>query len=116
MESRGKTAIAGTHARLGVRVTPRAGRNEIAGWRDAVLVLRVTAAPVEGEANRAVVALLARALRVAPSAIGVERGQRGRDKIVRVEGLTGAEVEARLVDGGLGAGTAGAGTRSGPRP
>lgn len=54
---------------LRLRVVPRASRDEIVGWREpGVLSVRVTAPPVEGEANRAVGALLARALGVRPSA------------------------------------------------
>jgi uncharacterized protein (TIGR00251 family) len=79
-----------------VRVQPRASRNGIAGWRDGVLAVRVTAPPVEGEANAAVCALLAAALGVRPSAVTVARGIRGRDKLVRVDGMTSPEVESRL--------------------
>ena len=83
-------------ATLGVRVQPRAARDAVLGWRDAVLRVAVTAPPVEGEANHALVRLLARALGVAPSAVSVVRGERGRDKIVRVEGVTGAQIRSRL--------------------
>jgi uncharacterized protein (TIGR00251 family) len=79
-----------------LRVQPRASRDEIVGWQAGALRVRVTAPPVEGEANRAVATLLARALGVRPSAVSVVRGERGRDKLVRVEGLSVAEVEARL--------------------
>jgi uncharacterized protein len=58
--------------------------------------VRVTAAPVEGEANAALLRCLARALGLAPSSCQVLRGTSGRDKLVRVEGLTAAEVRARL--------------------
>jgi uncharacterized protein YggU (UPF0235/DUF167 family) len=68
------------------------------GWTAGVLRVRVTAPPVEGEANRAVSALVARALGVRPSAVTVARGTRGRDKLIRVEGLSRAEVEARLAE------------------
>lgn len=81
---------------LRVRVQPRASRDEVLGWREGVLALRVTAPPVEGEANRAVEALLAGALGVRRSAVTVVRGERGRDKLVRVAGLTDDEVRARL--------------------
>ena len=78
-------------------MTPRAARDEITGWREVgVLNVRVTAPPVEGEANRAVARLLARALRVPPSAVTVVRGERGRDKIVRINGLALGEIEARV--------------------
>jgi hypothetical protein len=79
-----------------VRVQPRAARDEVAGWQEGILRVRVSAPPVEGEANRALAGVLARALGVKRSAVSLVRGERGRDKLVRVEGLTPAEVEARL--------------------
>jgi uncharacterized protein len=82
---------------LRVRVQPRAPRSEIVGWRaDGALSVRVAAPPVEGQANAALAALLAGALALRPSAVTVERGARGRDKLVRVEGVTAAEVRRRL--------------------
>ena len=75
-----------------VRVTPRASANAVAGERDGALLLRVTAAPAEGAANRAVVALLAKALDVAPSTVRIEAGGGARTKRVSVP----EEAEARL--------------------
>jgi uncharacterized protein len=83
---------------LRVRVQPRASRDAIVGWRADALRLAVTAPPVEGEANEAARRLLARALGVAPSAVRVVSGERSRDKLVRVEGMTGAELRSRLPD------------------
>ena len=61
-----------------------------------MLGVRVTAPPVEGEANRAVAAVLARALHVPSSSVTVVRGERGRDKVVRITGLARGEIEARV--------------------
>lgn len=81
---------------LRLRVQPRASRDAITGWRDDVLAVRVTAPPVEGAANAALAALLAAALRVPRAAVTLLRGERGRDKLVRIAGLTQAEARARL--------------------
>ena len=81
---------------LHLRVQPRASRDEILGWQDGVLRVRVAAPPVEGETNAAVVALVARALRIAPSTVRVVRGKRGRDKLVRLTGLGDDEAQSRL--------------------
>jgi uncharacterized protein (TIGR00251 family) len=77
-------------------VQPRASRNEIVGWQDATLRLRITAPPVDGAANAAVTALLARALGVSPSSVRVVRGLRGRDKVVSIAGLADADVRRRI--------------------
>ena len=96
-----KTRPAGpSPALLRVRVQPRAPRSEIVGWRaDGTLSVRVAAPPVEGAANAAVAALLAGALGVRSAAVSVEHGARGRDKLVRVAGLTPAEIRRRLEGG-----------------
>ncbi|HYE92088.1 MAG TPA: DUF167 domain-containing protein [Terriglobales bacterium] len=79
-----------------LRVQPRAARDEIVSWQDDALRVRVSAPPVEGEANVAIRKLLAGALGVAPSTVEVVRGERSRDKVVRVAGLSLAQVRARL--------------------
>jgi uncharacterized protein len=87
-------------ATLRVRVQPRASRDAITGFRDDVLSVRVSAPPVDGAANAAVTVLLAEALGVARSTVRVVRGERGRDKVVRIDGLTDAQARARL-EGGI---------------
>ncbi len=81
---------------LRVRVQPRSSRNALAGEREGALVVRLTAPPVEGRANQALVRLLADALDVAPSAVKLLRGDSGRDKLVAIAGIDAATVRARL--------------------
>ena len=78
-------------AELDIRVHPRASRNaiEIDGER---IILRVTVAPEGGKANDAVMALLAKRLRVPKRDIGIVRGSKSRSKRIRIEGRTEAEV------------------------
>ena len=82
--------------RLRVRVTPRAGRDRIDGVHEGVLRIRLAAPPVEGQANEALVRLLARTLGVPLRDVRVVRGQTGREKLVEVDGLQEAEVWHRL--------------------
>jgi uncharacterized protein len=77
-------------------VQPRASRDEIVGWQDATLRLRVTAPPVAGAANAAVTRLLAHALHIPASSISVVRGLKGRDKVVEITGFSDGDVRARL--------------------
>lgn len=79
-----------------MRVQPRAGRDQLSGVRAGALQVRLGAAPVEGEANRALVRFLARALDVPAGAIELRQGQGGRDKLLHVAGLQAAELRRRL--------------------
>jgi uncharacterized protein YggU (UPF0235/DUF167 family) len=81
---------------LSVRLTPRAARERLAAGADGDFVAHVTAPPVEGAANDALCRLVAKAAGVAPSRVNVVRGQRGRQKVVRVDGVDEAELRARI--------------------
>ena len=83
-------------AEILVRVQPRASRTEVAGERGGRIVVRVTAPPMEGRANDAVVGLLAKALGVRKSSVRVLSGHAARDKRVVIEGLTSPEALALL--------------------
>lgn len=72
-------------ARLAVRVVPRADRNAIDGVTETGAVrIRLTAPPVEGAANAALILLLSDVLSVAKRDITILRGGRGRDKVVQI--------------------------------
>jgi hypothetical protein len=81
---------------LRVRVQPRASREGLAGERGGALVVRLTAPPVEGAANQALLRLLARQLDVAPSALRLLTGATGRTKLVAISGLGESAVRERL--------------------
>ena len=83
-------------ARISVRVQPRAARDEIAGRRAGSLLVRLTTPPVEGRANDALCRLLAKRLGVGRTKVTVVRGAASRDKLVKVEGISQAEVAATL--------------------
>jgi len=79
-----------------VRLHPRAKRNVIVDERDGVLRVDVAAAPVEGQANMALCKLIAKRADIARGRVSVVRGERSRDKIVRVEGLALDELRRAL--------------------
>jgi uncharacterized protein (TIGR00251 family) len=79
---------------LEILVQPRASRAKIGPMHDGRLKIAVTAPPVDGEANAAVIELLAKALGVARSAVSIAAGQTGRRKTVRIEGATHEQIEA----------------------
>ena len=76
-----------------VRVQTRARKNELAAVRDGVLVVRLTAPPLDGRANEALRQLLAGRLGVRASSVTIVRGLRSRDKLVRVDGVDQGAVE-----------------------
>lgn len=87
--------------RLAVRLTPRGGADRIDGWGDdaqgrPLLKVRVSAPPVEGEANAALEKLLSKALGLPKSAVTVASGQTARVKQVHILGLDPDEVRRRL--------------------
>jgi uncharacterized protein (TIGR00251 family) len=84
------------YAQIEVRVRPRGGSTELLGMRDGVLQARVSDPPVDGKANRALCKLIAKRLGIAPSRVSVVRGERSRDKVVRVEGLEPTVLEKAL--------------------
>jgi uncharacterized protein (TIGR00251 family) len=79
-----------------VRVSPRASRQGLAGVHGGALKLSLTAAPVEGAANDALIALLAKTLGVPKRAVQIVRGEHARNKSVRVEGVSLQIVRAAL--------------------
>jgi uncharacterized protein len=81
---------------LQVRVQPRASVARVEGVQGERLRLRVTAPPLEGAANAACIALLAQALGVRRSQVHLQAGEKSRDKLFRITGLTAAEVAAVL--------------------
>lgn len=81
---------------LQVRVAPRASRSAIAGVHDGALKLSLTAAPVDGAANDALIALLADAIGVPKRALSITRGQHARTKTVHIEGASADGVRAAL--------------------
>lgn len=83
-------------ASLAVRVTPKAGRDEIADWREGELQIRVRSAAEGGKANAAVCALLAKSLGVPKSSVRVTRGDTSRHKQVSFETLDDAGLRAAL--------------------
>ncbi len=82
--------------KIRVRLTPRGGRDELVEFSDGVLRARVSAAPVDGKANKALCRLIAKRLGIAPSRVTVLHGKKSREKLVRVEEVGKVEVDSAL--------------------
>lgn len=84
--------------RLAVRVQPKASRNQVDGLHGEALKLRVTAPPVDGKANEAVIRFVAKLLGVAPSTISIASGETSRDKVIRLPSLSFEQAATTLRD------------------
>jgi uncharacterized protein YggU (UPF0235/DUF167 family) len=81
---------------LRVRVVPRAARNALSRDASGILRVHLTAPPVDDAANRALVTLLAERLGLPKRALALARGERGRDKVISVDGASASDLEARV--------------------
>jgi uncharacterized protein len=81
--------------RLSVRVVPRSRKNEIT-WEGEALKIRLTAPPVDGAANEALITLLAARLGLPKRTLHIVQGATGRQKVLEIEGLTLAEIRQKL--------------------
>lgn len=91
-------------ARIAVRIQPRSSANQILGERAGpssaaapMILVRVTAPPVEGKANAALIKLVARTLGLAKSRVKVVQGETGRDKVLEITGMTEAAAREGLL-------------------
>ena len=83
---------------LPVRVTPRARRNEVVDiLSDNTIKIRLTAPPVEGKANEALIKFLSDLLEVPKSRIEIVAGATGRDKLVSIINMDTEEIQRRIL-------------------
>jgi len=83
-------------AQFALRVQPRASRNAVVGLMGDAVKLALTAPPVDGKANAAVVEYLAELLRVSKSSVTIVSGETGRNKLIAVRGVTAEQVHKTL--------------------
>ena len=82
--------------RISVQVQPNASRNEIVSFTEGLLKVKLTAPPVDGKANAALIAVLAEKLGVRKSQVRILSGLTSRKKVVAVEGLSAEDAQKRL--------------------
>lgn len=81
---------------LRLHVQPRAAANALAGLQGDALKLRLTTPPVDGKANKAVIAYLAKFFHLPKSAFVLKSGQQSRNKIVVIQGADEEQVRTLL--------------------
>ena len=87
----------GNEAKISLRVYPNASRNEMVGFTDGVLRVKVSVPPSKGKANRELIAFLSRLLGVGKDSINIIKGHTTRNKVVAIDGLSREEVMKRLL-------------------
>ena len=81
---------------LRVHVIPNAKIDGVAGEHDGAIKIKLRAPAIEGKANTALVRFLADKLKLPRNAIVLQRGDKSRDKLVRIDGLTAEDVRTRM--------------------
>lgn len=81
---------------IDVIVQPKSSRDEIAGMHGTRLKIKLTAPPVDGKANAALIAFLAKKLGIAKSRIAITRGETGRKKTLLVHAATEEDIRSAL--------------------
>ncbi len=79
-----------------VKVHPRANKNAITGVIGDALKVALTSPPVDGRANEACVDFLSKFLNVPRSSVTIAAGETNRNKVIRVSGVSAAQIEAKL--------------------
>lgn len=89
--------MAELETRLLVQVSPNAARNAVEGFRGKVVRVRIAAPPVQGKANKELIAFLSEVLKVGKSDIRILKGHTLRNKMLGVKNLTQEEMTERLI-------------------
>jgi len=82
---------------ISVRVHPNAARNEVTGVTEGIYQVKLSAPPVKGKANKALIAFLSQLLGVGKSRVDIIKGYTTRNKIVAIDGLSREDIMKRLL-------------------
>jgi uncharacterized protein (TIGR00251 family) len=91
-------AIIGKVATVRVHIIPNRRINKVVGEHGDAIKIKLRAPAVEGKANAALRCFLAEKLNMPRRAIVLERGERSRDKVIRIDGLSEADVCRGLLE------------------
>ena len=88
--------MSGKSSRLKIKVIPNASRNMMVGWLNGVMKIKVAVPPLDGRANEALCAFVAESLELPKRAVSIEHGEKSRQKVLLLEGISEAELYPRL--------------------
>jgi len=86
-------------AKISLRVYPNAARNEVVGFSEGVLRVKVSAPPVKGKANKELISFLSQTLGVGKGGLTIIKGHTSRNKVIAIDGLSQEEITRRLSPG-----------------
>lgn len=81
---------------LSVKVIPNASRNQIVSWESNTLKIRIQSPPLDGKANKALIAFLSKQTQLSKSRIVIQRGETGRQKWIAFSGIDRTALLQRL--------------------
>jgi uncharacterized protein (TIGR00251 family) len=83
-------------AKISLRVSPGATRNEMVAFVDQVLHVKIAAPPVKGKANQELTNFLSKALGVGRTSLSIIKGHNTRNKVIAVAGMSQEDAVKRL--------------------
>ena len=90
--------MADNTATLYVQISPNASKNSLEGFRGDILRIKIAAPPVEGKANKELVAYLSNVLDVSKSSVRIVKGHTLRNKVIAIDGLTPAGMMTKILN------------------
>ena len=83
-------------AKIVVRVQPNAGRNEVLGFKNGCLLVKIAAPPVKGKANQELLKFLSDILKVSRSDVTIKKGMTSKTKVIGISGLSPEQIMGRV--------------------
>ena len=88
--------MSNNQAKISLRVSPNASRNELIDFKDGVLHVRIAAPPVKGKANQELLDFLSKILSTGKTSLSIVKGQNTRNKVIVITGLSQEDAVKRL--------------------
>ena len=92
-------SISASRTKISLRVYPNAAINEVVGFADGVLRVKIAEPPTKGKANKELIIFLSQRLNVSKDRLSIIKGHAARNKVVVIEGLNQEEILKRLLPG-----------------
>jgi len=90
-------SISASRTNISLRVYPNAVRNEVVGFANGILRVKISEPPVKGKANRELIIFLSQRLNVSKDRLSIIKGHAARNKVIAIESLNQEEILKRLL-------------------